>query len=390
MTVIRRMRAADAPEVAELVAEVFGKPEERDGMAALVRAAYESCPFMRPDHCMVGEQGGRIVARWQLLDLPLVVGAAVVRAGGVQGVLAAPGHRGEGLPQAIVAAGIGAAREEGFELYFGFAQRGGFYARLGGAVVMPEYSWRVAAKHVPPLEVDRFRDAQASDAEFMLSHYRRENAARSGAVARSLAYWPWTPRAAPRQLVHPDGYFGYRVNDDSIELREVAGSGVAFHAEVLRKLAALARELGKPDVFGELPPDLPVVALARAFGGGESRSWPRRRGALARPAALAPLLGKLAPVLEARLAASPHADQSLRLTIHWEAEHFELVLGGGRRERKLDWSLPTVQLLALLFGNRPAAVALAEAGIAAEEDELSLASALFPEGHPFTWLTDRF
>lgn len=390
MTVIRRMRAADAPQVAELVAQTFGSSEERDAMRALLCSAYESCPFMRPDHCLVAEEGGRLVGRWQLLDLPLHLGGAVVRAGGVQGVLVAPGSRGQGLPQAIVAQGLGAARDEGFELFFGFAQRGAFYSRLGGANAMPDYHWRVDARAVPAAASDRFRRATAADVDFMLSHYTRSNAERSGAIARTRDYWPWIPRAAPELRVHPEGYFGFRVNADAIELREIAGAGPGFDAEVLGALAQLAREHGVSEICGELPPDLPVVAHARRFGGEERRRWPRRSGALARPCAFGPLLDKLAPRLEARLATSRFADERVQLAIQCDGERWERALGSGRRERKLELPLASAFLVPLLFGARPAAVALCAAGLAPDAADAALAAALFPEGHPFTWLTDRF
>ncbi len=390
MTVIRRMRAADVPQVVDLVAETFGKPEERDAMRALLSAAYESCPCMRPEHCVVAEDAGRIVGRGQVLDLPLFVGGAVVRGGGAQGVLVVPGHRNQGLPRAIVTFGFGLARDVGFDLFLGFSQRGAFYSRIGAVNAMPDYHWRVAAAGVPAAASERFREATAEDADFMLAHYTRENAQRSGAVARSRDYWPWIPRAAPQQRVHPDGYFGFRVNSDAIELREIAGAGASFHAEALSALARLAREHGKSEICGELPPDLPVVAHARRFGGEERRSWPRHAGALARLTALGPLLDKLAPQFEARIAASPYAEERVQLAIQCDGERWETQLGHGRRERKLELPLASASLIPLLFGTRPAAVALCEAGLALDAAELALAAALFPEGYPFTWLTDRF
>ncbi len=390
MTRIRRMGAADIPRVAELVAETFGGPAERDAIRAQVSAAYHRCPQMRPEHCFVAEDGGRVVARWQLLDLELYLAGAVLRVGGAQGVLVEPGHRGRGLPRALLAAVSAEAVACGFDLTFGFAQRAAFYARAGAAPVMPDYRWRVPVAAIPALDADRFRPATAADAAALLAHYTRANSARSGAVARDLGYWPWMPRRAPETWIHPEGYFGCRLNADSLELREIAGAGPGFHAEALCKLAALARARGRAELSGELPPDLPLVAHARRFGSEEQRRWPRRAGALARLTALARPLDKLAPQLEARLAASPHAGERVLLAIECGGGRWEGALGRGRRERKLELPLSSAGLLALLFGARPAGVVACEERLALGDAERSLASALFPEGHPFTWLADRF
>jgi GNAT superfamily N-acetyltransferase len=385
------MTERDVDAVADLTARVLGG-SDREEIRALARAAYLHCPFMRPELCWVAEEEGRIVLKGQLLDLEVRVAGVPVRVGGLQGVVAEPAYRGRGYPLRVYAEALPQALAHGFDLFLGFAQRGALFQRhAGGAPVMPDYELALDAAHVPPLGEDRFWPMGDGELDAMLEHYARANESRTGSLVRSAALWPWLVRRPPRVLLHPEGYLGWRAAEDAIEVRELGGASEAFYEEALRKLAALARERGLRRVRGHVPPDDPLVGRAARYGCEERVEYPRRAGCLARIARLRPLMQKLAPALEARLAASRLAGSRVHLALACEGENWGASLGpAGAEERKLDLALPVAALTQLLFGYLPARQVLFEHGVAVDANALELLDLLFPRGWPFMWHGDRF
>jgi GNAT superfamily N-acetyltransferase len=393
MLEIRTLREGDVDAVADLNARVFGKDEaDREQIRTLTRAAHRGCPFVRPELCWVAEVDGRIVMQAQLLDLEVRLGSVAVRTGGLQGVVAEPGYRGRGYPLQMYAVGLPQALAHGFDLFLGFAQRGALYQRFGGgAPVMPDYELGLDVARVEGLAVDRFWPMGEPDLDAMLEHYARANAGRSGSLVRTRELWPWLVRRPPRVLMHPEGYLGYRLAEDAVEVRELGGSGEAFYDEALRKLAALARERGLRRVRGHVPPDDPLVARAAAYGCEHRVTYSRRSGCLARVARAGPLLERLVPELEARLARSPLAGARVQLAIDCDGERWARSLGPpGGAERHAKLSLPAGALTQLLFGTLPPRQVLFDHGAAADPSGLEALEALFPRGWPFMWHGDRF
>ncbi len=392
MLEIRTLRESDVDAVADLNARVFGKEGDRDEIRELTRAAHRHCPFVRPELCWVAEVDGRIVMQAQLLDLEVRLAGAVVRTGGLQGVVAEPEYRGRGFPLQMYAVGLPQALALGFELFLGFAQRGALYQRFGGgAPVMPDFELGLDVAGVEKLARDRFEPMKEPDLDAMLAHYARANARRSGSLVRTRELWPWLVRRPPLVLMHPEGYLGYRFAEDAVEVRELGGSSEAFYDESLRKLAALARERGLRLVRGHVPPDDPLVARAAVAGCEHRAIFARRSGCLARVARAAPLLEKLAPELEARLRGSALVGARLHLSIDCEGERWSRSLGpAGGAERHVKLSLPAGALTQLLFGYLPPRQVLFAHGVSADPASLEALEVLFPRGWPFMWHGDRF
>ena len=84
MLTIRRMTHDDIDAAADLTARVFADDaEEQRGMNALMRAAYQSCPFIPPELCWIGVEDERLVVKWQLLDFQVRIAGAVIPIAGI-------------------------------------------------------------------------------------------------------------------------------------------------------------------------------------------------------------------------------------------------------------------------------------------------------------------
>ncbi|HKX45229.1 MAG TPA: GNAT family N-acetyltransferase, partial [Planctomycetota bacterium] len=251
--VVRTLRRDEIDQAADLTARVFGKPDEVVALRALMHAAYESCPFMPPELCFVALDGGRVVAKWQVLDFQMWMAGVPVRMAGIQGVVAEPDANHKGYARLIAEHALVRVREMGFDLVLGFAQRGGFYTRLGGVPLCADYSLELDANTVAPLRDDPFRPATDADLPALIRFYNESNRGRSGPLIRSEALWPWLVRRPQRIELCDAGYVGLAVFEDRIEIREVAGVGADFHDAAVRKLGAIARASGLRRITGAVP-----------------------------------------------------------------------------------------------------------------------------------------
>lgn len=388
MTRVRTLEPGDVEAVADLTARVFGKGGDYGEIYEMLKAAYGRCPYLRPEHCWVVDVGGRIVVKWQLLDLTLRVGSAEVFVGGAQALVAEPDENGKGYPRLLVRDGLPQAIAAGFDVILGFAQRGAFYRRLGAVPVMAEYELRLDPQKIPRLGDDPFAELRDEQVDAIVDQYNSSNARRTGSVVRTTEYWHWMVRRAPAVFTSPQGYFGARFNPASLELREVAGDSHAFCDLVLRKLGEMARAAGHRRLQACLPLDHPLVEVAQRYAGEMRVSYPDRSGCLALVVNAESFLKKIRPELERRLAASRFADVRVELRAGGNSS-LRLNPGGAHRAR-LDLDLPIQSLLQLAFGYRKVGAILAQEEIRLDGLSRQLLEVLFPQGHPFMWLTDRF
>ena len=100
-------------------------------MNSLMRAAYQSCPFIPPELCWIGVEDERLVVKWQLLDFRLRIAGTVVPIAGIQAVVAEPDVNHTGYAMKAALAALQDIRELDFDMLLGFATRGGFYTKLG-------------------------------------------------------------------------------------------------------------------------------------------------------------------------------------------------------------------------------------------------------------------
>jgi len=396
LTIVRTLRPDETDAAADLTARVFGKPEEQAEMAALLRAAYGSCPFIRPEMCWVAEAGGRIVVKWQLLDFEMWIAGTPIRMGGVQALAAEPDENHKGYAKEVALVALAQLREMDIDLVLGFAQRGAFYRKLGAVVLGAEHEVEFDARGIPTLAEDPFREwNEAEDLPTVIALYNQSNAHSTGPLVRDEALWPWLVRR-PRTIYLCDaGYLGVTLMPDRLEIREVCGQGAAFHDAAVRKIAGLARDAGVRRIWGNIAPDHPFTAAAAAYGVHVQSTYSHRSGCMGLALAPLRLVRRLGEALDARLAGSRYHDVHLDLGIEVESDRTRLGLNaGGRDGRKLDLRLPGNTLLQLAMGHVSAEQALlANPGAcpeAGEGDNLALLGTVFPPGHPFMWRSDRY
>jgi predicted N-acetyltransferase YhbS len=388
MTAVRTIELEDVEAVADLTARVFGKSGDYAEIYEVTKAAYGRCPFMKPEHGWVVEVDGRIVVKWQLLDLSLRVGSAEISVGGAQALAAEPDENGKGYPGLLVREGLPQAVAAGFDVLLGFAQRGAFYRRLGAVPVMAEYELSLDPRKIPRLHDDPFEELREENVDAIVDQYNHSNARRTGTVVRTTEYWHWMVRRAPMVFTGPQGYFGARLNPASLELREVAGDSHVFCDLVLRKLGEMARAAGRRRIQAGLPLDHPLVEVAQRYACEMQVRYPDRSGCLALMVNAESFLRTIRPELEQRLVGSRFGDT--RVEFRAGSNHALRLNPGGAHRATLDLDLSPGSLLQLAFGYRPVGVILAQEGIRLDQFSRQLLEALFPQGHPFMWLTDRF
>lgn len=396
MTVVRRLQRDEIDQVADLTARVFGgDAEEVAPMRALMRAAYETCPYMPPGLCWVAEDAGRIVAKWQILDFKIWVAGTPVRTAGIQGVVAEPDANHKGYARQIAEQMMTEVPNEGFDMVIGFAQRGGFYTKLGGVPLCADYMLELDARQIPPLRDDPFRVAGDDDLPEVIRHYNQSNRHTSGPLIRTEALWPWLVRRP--EVVHlcEDGYLGVTLFEDRLEIREVAGSGAAFHAAAVRKLGAIARAANLRRIRGGVPADHDFVAAAVPYGATLTTTYSKRSGCLGMPLVPLRLIGRLTDALGERLRASRRANVGLDLGIESGGESVRIpLLPDAATTRKVDLVVSPGALLQLAMGYRSASDVLAEEAAFQRTppapDDVDLLDVVFPRSHPFMWHTDRY
>jgi GNAT superfamily N-acetyltransferase len=395
MAVVRTLRRDEIDQVADLTARVFGDPGEVGAMRQLMQAAYEHCPYMPTDLCFVAFEGGRLVAKWQILDFSMWIAGTPIRMAGIQGVVAEPDANHKGYARLVAEYAIGRVRDQGFDLALGFAQRGAFYLRIGAVPVCADYMLGMDARGIAPLRDDPFRLASDADLPELVRHYNESGSSTTGPLVRTDALMPWLVRRPQVFHLCEDGYVGVTLFDDRLEIREIAGRGAAFHDAAVRKIGMLARESGLRRIQGAVAANHPFVSAAVGHGATLEIVYSKKSGCIALPLAPVRLMGQLTGALGERLQQSEFHDVCLELGLRSGAEETRLILNpGGRQGRKVELVLSPGALLQLAMGYRTASDVLVEEGqhqdVLPSADTIELLDRVFPHTHPFMWHTDRY
>jgi hypothetical protein len=401
MTIVRTISREEVDGVAELTARVFGNEDDRDDIHQMMRFAMLECPFIPPELCWVAEVDGRIVAKWQVLDFELRIGHTPLRIGGIQGVVAEPDENHKGYAKQIAIEAIPKVADMGFDFLVGFAQRGGFYRRIGAVPVMAEYELQLDARRIPRLREDPFREYTDEDLPLLVELFNEGNTGRSGTSVRTEALWPWLVRKAPEHHIYADGYIGVRHSSESLEIRELAGRSQHFAELALRKLGHLARERDVRTIRGAVPADHPLVKAAIPYGASIEAQHTKNAGCIALSTDLMRTLGRLENEFNLRLAQSRFSGARIELGVDCEGTQTRLVLGAeGGDLRKLELHVSRTGLTQLIWGYRSVESVLVEEAVESSgsaaapslpsTNDLAVLDALFPDGHPFMWQTDRY
>lgn len=343
---------------------------------------------------------GRVVASlclipWRLHYAGVELPAAEM---GVVGTLEE--YRGRGLQRALNARFDALVRAGGFDLSHiqGIPY---FYRQFGYEYAAPLEAWWRLELHMPPAAPPASghacRPATPDDTPALARLYDEAARALDLAALRDEATWRYllgpalaTETAAETWVVAdtagaPAGYFRvarHGFGDGLI----VAEASLLGHDAALAALAAIGRiahERGKPFVRMNLPADTPLVAVARGLGAydGGAYAWQVR---LPDPAAL---LRRLAPALEARVAASLYAGLNRDVVISLYRRALALRFAGGRlaaveaapADAPADLRLPPQLLAPLLLGHRSLAeIAHMYPDASSPRSSQPLIDALFP------------
>ncbi|HID11949.1 MAG TPA: GNAT family N-acetyltransferase [Candidatus Latescibacteria bacterium] len=344
---------------------------------------------------------GREVSHLYVHDLKVQVGGATVRAGGIGGVWTHEEYRRRGFARRVLEDALDYMREEGHDLslLFGIPD---FYHRFGYASALPECSLSLLEKDLPK-DISDFRKYAEGDRNAVLDIYKENNRLRTGSVVRRPDTWRGFVRGTS-WYVDPEvwvlkGGRGYLVFDATEEHTAVAEVGYSS-PEAFPWLAAgvgeRARRHGHGEVKLEMPPDHPFAIFLRRYGCRTLQVFPRNGGGMARIVNLEALFSKLSGELSRRLRTSHMADWEGAISIRTEEGSVGIRAEGGGVEvgptqpGAPEVVLPQARLIQLLFGYRAAWDVASEEGVFLPPEFLPVAEALFPQGYPYMWWSDRF
>lgn len=339
---IRALRQDEIEQAIDHVCQVFGKPGH-----ARFRHHLTGDSSFELEQARVCVADGRIVSFVRISDRPIRIGFAVVRMGGVGAVSTKAEHRGRGYSTALLWDAVRYMERAGYDLSMLFTGIPRHYAKVGWAT-FPEHRFSVPIADAPvvttPYAVRDFDEAR--DLEAVIEIYNRYNQERSGTLARPRRYWVdphsrvmgvlpnWVAETQGRVVAYLRGtatYFG--------ELAYLAQHRAAVEAICARAaseaLAAAPRHEEQssgvkqetPHIGGELPKSHPALeVLARWAPKGVHHE--ETEGMMLRVIRLAPLMQKVAPVLEQRLTQAGLLPRARSVCIREQGQAVRLVIDG--------------------------------------------------------------
>lgn len=347
-----------------------------------------------------------------LFDLPMRVGGAVVRMGGIGGVATRKEHRMKGYCRAVMDFTMRYMHDERYDMsvLFGipnFYYRWGYVTSLVDCECLirvdgdgcPGALREVRAKH-------RLRKMRRADIPAVLEIYAKANASRSATIARDPATWRgprkgsgWQIKARPLVAEQNGKIVGYMFVDesnDSVVCSEAAARDEVAYSSFAAFLARRARALKQETVRVIAPPDDPFAIYLRRFGATFTVRYPLCRAGMACITNFNTLFRKLAAEFTRRARAAGLAQPSSlcvvtdkgAATISFDGRRARVALG----ERPAQARLCAAQevLTQMLLGYRGWRDALNDERVRLSGRKAPLGPALFPQGEPFMWPADHF
>jgi predicted acetyltransferase len=283
----------------------------------------------------IGLFGERIITHFGVYDISMRIGVARVRAAGVNLVATHPEERGRGLMTQTGHAAVGAMRTHGYDLSVICNGTERYYGRFGYVLGWPEHDVVVQTADLPdePLGFEPLKCPTEQRADFA-ALYNQENAIVTGTAVRPTFPHGKHPGNG-RGLYWTDergataGYIFFDVHEPSSTLWHDDSAGDV--EQRLRLFGALARQLGCAQVRCER------LAYRSALGRRLRRlncrveaKYIQGGGWMVRIVNLMPLLEKLAPELERRLAGSWLAGWRGNLLVVGDDQQATLAIDGGR------------------------------------------------------------
>lgn len=350
---------------------------------------------------------GERISGLALWHMPMRIGSCEVLMGGIGGVSTHHKHRKKGYASIVMQDSVDWMGEHAFDVSMLFGI-GDFYYRWGFITALASTTVGVPTRHAESVKrTSRVRRFRKKDLATAIRIFNRDNARRTGTTVRRKSTWtPWRVgiewREPPEIFLYSVrgktvGVAGFCLRKDRVECAELSAIDPAAFGGILRHAADLAINRRVAHVIFHLPPDHPFVDFCREQGCQIRTNVPRAAGGMARVINQTQCLEKIAPELTRRLAESSLAGWSGTLDIVTDLERTrlnvrrgEVKVGTPRGRARVKLELPQQRLTQLLFGFQDIAFLLAHTPAKLTGDREDVIDTLFPRGHPYVWIPDRF
>ena len=347
---IRALRENEIEESIEHVCRAFGKPGH-----LRFRCHLTDDSSFELEQARVCVADGRIVSYVRVSDRPIHIGFAVVRMGGVGAVSTDLDHRGRGHSNALLWDTVRYMERAGYDLSMLFTGIPQHYAKVGWAT-FPEHRFTVTPAPPPEPETPyRLRDFdEARDLDAVMNIYREYNRERTGTMARPQQYWhdrhSHLMGVLPQWVVERDSQVVAYLRGSATHLAELAylpahgeavgpvcaramGEALARKADNVEAATApqagASRGHGRAEmgIGGELTKSHPALELLAGWS-PRGLHHEETEGMMLRVIRLAPLMQKVAPVLERRLAHSGLLPRRRTICLREQGQAARLVIEG--------------------------------------------------------------
>ena len=338
------------------------------------------------------------VSNLSVFDLRMRIGDVAVRLGGIGDVQTSREYRLKGHARRLLEDSVFFMREQGYHLsaLFGITD---FYSKFGFASALVQAESSVAT-----------RDAETAVARYELREFSREDARpvaeiygamhrqRTASVVRDPATWKgftkgtrWSDQVAGFVVVSQGrviGYASYDLDPWRCALGEVGYHDASVFSTLLAGAAKLALERRAECISIHTPPDDPFLVYCRRYGCETKVTYSRCARGMVRIINQRELLGLLHPLFTRRLWATGREEWSGVLVFRTDLGEDRLCFGASDKELRVQ--MPQWMLAQLLLGYRSVSDALFETETHVDEEAVPILEALFPQGYPYIWVSDRF
>lgn len=350
---------------------------------------------------------GKEPVSWLFInDLEVKVGSVYLRMGGIGGVETLEGYRMRGYSRKVIEYSIGYMTERGYEMsmLFGIPD---YYVKWGYASTLASYKITMPLRNAERARAGlNPRPMSGDDLGRVIEIYELSNADRTGPLKRRKGEWPGFRKGStwgmPAEgVVFEDGS-GKVVAYCSMDrwprvarVTEVGAEDVPLYEHVLRYACDVALRKRATELEIYAPFDHPFAELCRSLGCTVSIDYPYASDGMGRVIDVKHTFESLLPELEDRLRGARVDRLPSGISIETdigcvslEISDSGLSLSEHKSANRVE--LPQWALMQLILGYRSPRSVLADGSVKHEGRVREALEALFKEGHPYIWHTDRF
>ena len=385
--------------------------DERKALAWL-ESAGQAWPGFEFEKVRVALADDQIIGALRVIDVPLRIGEARLRAGGIGWVSTHAAFRGMGICSALMADAHAFMAINGYDLalLFGIPD---LYQRYGYVSAIPERSIVVDVKSLPTDLIRRHstRGFLADDIPAMLAMH---DAAEREASCSIVRHREWVSAQAmssePKTPLFPDwpgtvaltdaadqfaGWLMPQVGEDEYHIKDLGAGDLSACESLLVAAASRASQAGYSRVRFHVPPfHLFARYLERFNSTHETRVFRQSEGMLAIIHVIQ-TLSAMIPEWRVRLASWQSGQRSWQLHLVVEGvpiaivfEQGEIRIGPSKSTSGLH--IERTELLLLLTGCHRAEDTLSSRWSNLDIEQRRMVEILFPRREPFIWPIDHF